>query len=193
MQSVCIYCGSNRGSLAGYAEASRGVGRELARRGITLVYGGGNVGLMGEVADAATAAGGKVIGVIPQALVDKELAHAGLAELRVVGSMHERKALMADLSDAFIALPGGLGTLEELFEIATWTQLGFQHKPCGLLNVAGFYDQLLAFLDHATQQGFIRAEYRKIILADDRPERLLDAMSGMEVPYFHKWIDRSER
>jgi uncharacterized protein (TIGR00730 family) len=160
-----------------YTEAARAVGRLLCRRGVELVYGGGNVGLMGVLADACLAEGGRVIGVIPQALVDKEVAHQGLTELRVVSSMHERKAAMAELSDAFAALPGGYGTWEELFEMLTWTQLGIQRKPCGLLNVNGYYDPLLELADQAVSEGFLREVNRELLLSDDEPERLLDRLS----------------
>ena len=160
---------------------------------MTLIYGGGNVGLMGAVADSVLATGGKVIGVIPQALVDKEVAHTGLSDLRVVDSMHERKSLMADLSDGFIALPGGLGTLEEFCEVATWTQLGFHKKACGLLNISGFYDGLLSFLNHATKEKFIRPEHRSIILAEEDPVKLIEKLSEFEAPTVHKWIDRDQQ
>ncbi len=193
MKSICVYCGSNFGDRNSYLEAAQGLGIELAKRGITLVYGGGNVGLMGVVADSVLAAGGKVIGVIPQALVDKEVAHTELSELRVVGSMHERKSLMADLADAFIALPGGLGTLEEFCEVATWTQLGLHRKACGLLNIEGFFDGLLSFLNHATQEGFIRAEHKSIVLIGEDPVALIEKLSRFEVPTVHKWIDRNQR
>jgi uncharacterized protein (TIGR00730 family) len=165
----------------------------MAAREITLVYGGGNVGLMGAVADSVLAAGGEVIGVIPQALVDKEVAHNGLSDLRVVGSMHERKSLMADLADGFIALPGGLGTLEEFCEVATWTQLGLHTKACGLLNVDGFYDGLLSFLNHATEEKFIRIEHRSIVLVEEDPVELIKKMSQFEAPIVHKWIDRNQQ
>ena len=165
----------------------------MAEREITLIYGGANVGLMGAVADSVLAAGGKAIGVIPQALVDKEVAHTGLSDLRVVGSMHERKSLMADLSDAFIALPGGLGTLEEFCEVATWTQLGFHKKACGVLNIDGFYDGLLFFLNHATKEKFIRPEHRSIVLAGEDPVELIEKLSQFEVPTVHKWIDRDQQ
>lgn len=193
MKSICVYCGSNLGKRNSYLEAAQGLGIEMAKRGITLVYGGGNVGLMGAVADSVLAGGGKVIGVIPQALVDKEVAHTGLTDLRVVGSMHERKSLMADLADAFIALPGGLGTLEEFCEIATWTQLGFHQKACGLLNIEGFYNALLSFLNHATQEKFIRPEHRSIVLAEEIPTKLIEKLSQYEVPSVHKWIDRDQQ
>ncbi|MBD1877197.1 TIGR00730 family Rossman fold protein [Nodosilinea sp. FACHB-131] len=193
MKSICIYCGSNFGERGSYLEAAQGLGAEMAQRGITLVYGGGNVGLMGAVADSVLAASGKVIGVIPQALVDKEVAHTGLSDLRIVDSMHERKSLMADLADGFIALPGGLGTLEEFCEVATWTQLGLHKKACGLLNIDGFYDGLLSFLNHATQEKFIRPEHRNIVLAEEDPAKLIEKLSQFEVPVVHKWIDRDQQ
>jgi uncharacterized protein (TIGR00730 family) len=193
MKSICVYCGSNFGERGSYFESAQSLGAEMAERGITLVYGGGNVGLMGAVADSVLVAGGKVIGVIPQALVDKEVAHTGLSDLRVVGSMHERKSLMADLADGFIALPGGLGTLEEFCEVATWTQLGFHKKACGLLNIDGFYDGLLSFLDYATKEKFIRSEHRSIILAEGNSVELIEKLSQFEVPTAHKWIDRDQQ
>jgi uncharacterized protein (TIGR00730 family) len=193
MKRVCVYCGSNMGDRHTYLAAAQSLGKELAVRGIELVYGGGNVGLMGSIADAVLAAGGHVIGVIPQALVDKEVAHRGLPDLRIVHSMHDRKSLMAELSDAFIALPGGLGTLEEFCEIATWTQLGFHQKACGLLNIDGFYDELLAFLDHATAERFIRPEHRTIVLAAADPATLLDRLETYELPKVQKWIDRNQQ
>jgi uncharacterized protein (TIGR00730 family) len=193
MKSICVYCGSNFGERVSYLEAAQDLGAQMAARGITLVYGGGNVGLMGTVADSVLAAGGKVIGVIPQTLVDKEVAHTGLSDLRVVGSMHERKSLMADLADGFIALPGGLGTLEEFCEVATWTQLGLHKKACGLLNIGGFYDGLLSFLNHATEEKFIRPEHRSIVLAEEDPVELIKKLSQFEVPTVHKWIDRNQQ
>jgi uncharacterized protein (TIGR00730 family) len=193
MKSICVYCGSNFGERVSYLEAAQDLGAQMAARGITLVYGGGNVGLMGTVADSVLAAGGKVIGVIPQTLVDKEVAHTGLSDLRVVGSMHERKLLMADLADGFIALPGGLGTLEEFCEVATWTQLGLHKKACGLLNIGGFYDGLLSFLNHATEEKFIRPEHRSIVLAEEDPVELIKKLSQFEVPTVHKWIDRNQQ
>jgi uncharacterized protein (TIGR00730 family) len=176
-----------------YAQAAQAVGWMLCRRGIGLVYGGGNVGLMGVLADACLAEGGRVIGVIPQALVDREVAHSGLTELRVVSSMHERKAIMADVSDAFIALPGGYGTWEELFEMLTWSQLGIQRKPCGLLNVNGYYDPLLELADKAVSEGFLRDLNRDLLLSDDDPERLLDRLSTYSFPVVEKWIGQRER
>ena len=190
MQRVCIFCGSSSGARAAYTTAAATIGTSLARRGLGLVYGGGRVGLMGAVADAALTAGGHVIGVIPQSLVDKEVGHRALTELRIVHSMHERKALMADLSDAFIALPGGAGTMDEFFEILTWAQLGYHHKPCAMLNVAGYYDPLLAFMDHAVTEGFIRAEHRDLIRIDDDPDRLLDTLATYNPPVVDKWRER---
>jgi len=190
LRRICVFAGSRPGARAEYAAAARALGGTLARRGIGLVYGGGNVGLMGELADAALAAGGEVIGVIPEALVRKEVAHTGLSELRVVDSMHERKAQMADLADAFIALPGGMGTLEELCEILTWAQLGLHAKPCGLLDVCGYFERLLGFLDHAVAEDFLRAEHRDILFTAEDTERLLEAFSRHRAPTVEKWIDR---
>jgi uncharacterized protein (TIGR00730 family) len=179
LKRVCVYCGSREGSKPAYAQAARDLGAALARRGIGLVYGGGRIGLMGVVADAVLAEGGSVTGVIPRALVSKEVAHLDLKDLRVVGSMHERKALMAELSDAFIAMPGGFGTFEEMFEVLTWAQLRFHQKPCGLLNVEGFYDGLLSFLDHAMAEDFIRAQLRASVLVETDPARLLDLLDAV--------------
>ena len=168
------------------------MGSLLASRGLGLVYGGGNVGLMGVIADAVLAGGGEVIGVIPSALADRELAHTGVTDLRIVDSMHTRKAMMADLSDAFIAMPGGVGTFEEFFEAVTWTQLGVHRKPCGLLNTAGFYTPLAAFIDQAVTEGFIKPVHRSMIVVDDHPERLLDSLTKIELPDVPKWIRREE-
>jgi uncharacterized protein (TIGR00730 family) len=173
---ICIFCGSSSGGNPIYARATEVFGRLICRRGIDVVYGGGKVGLMGLLADACLSEGGRVIGVIPQALMDKEVAHLGLTELRVVSSMHERKALMADLSDAFVALPGGYGTWEELFEMLTWSQLGLHRKACGLLNVDGYYDSLLALADEAVTEGFLREVNRDLLLSGKDPERLLEAL-----------------
>ena len=192
MKRVCVYCGSSLGNQKIYREMAEAMGALLARRGIGLVYGGGNVGLMGVVADAALAAGGEVIGVIPRALADREIAHAGVTDLRVVDSMHTRKALMAELSDAFIAMPGGVGTFEEFFEAVTWTQLGVHRKPCGLLNVGGFYAPLAAFIDQAVTEGFIKPIHRAMIVVDDDPERLLNSLASMELPDVPKWIRKDE-
>jgi uncharacterized protein (TIGR00730 family) len=192
MKRLCVFCGSSPGTNPAYAEAAAAMGTLLAQRGIGLVYGGGNVGLMGTIADAALAAGGEVIGVIPQALADREVAHHGVTDLRVVDSMHTRKAMMADLSDGFIAMPGGVGTFEEFFEAVTWTQLGVHRKPCGLLNVAGFYTPLAIFIDQAVSEGFIRPAHRAMIVVDDHPARLLDSLSAIDLPDVPKWIRRDE-
>jgi len=193
LHRVCVFCGSSLGILEAYARAADDLGRFLAQRRIELVYGGGNVGLMGKVADACLSEGGQVIGVIPTALVEKELAHQGLTELHVVESMHERKALMADLADAFVALPGGYGTWDEFCEVLTWSQLGIQRKPCALLNVSGYYDPFLAMADRAKDEGFLREVHRELLLADTDPARLLDRLSSYKTPFLDKWIDRSTR
>lgn len=177
MRACSVFCGSSLGARAEYREAAVSLGRELANRKIRLVFGGSYAGLMGELADSCLAAGGDAVGVIPQFLVDKEIAHTGLPDLRVVSSMHERKAMMAELSDAFIALPGGFGTLEEFFEVLTWTQIGLHRKPCGLLNVAGYYDPLLALADTAAREGFVREQNRKLLIASDSCGDLLDRLS----------------
>lgn len=192
MKRICVFCGSSHGNRPEYTATAAALGQTLARRGLGLAYGGGGIGLMNTLADAALAARGEVIGVIPQTLVAKELAHRGLADLRVVGSMHERKALMADLADGFIALPGGYGTLEEFCEVITWAQLGLHGKPCGLLNVAGYYDGLLAFFDHARNEQFIRPQHRAMVLVDADPDRLLDRMAAFAPPPLEKWIDKDE-
>jgi uncharacterized protein (TIGR00730 family) len=189
---LCVFCGSSNGRNPAFAEAARALGANLASRDIEVVYGGGNVGLMGVVADATLASGGRVIGVIPHALVSRELAHEGLTELHVVDSMHERKALMARLADGFIALPGGFGTLEEFCEAVTWTQLGVHAKPCGLLNVAGFYDGLLAFLEHALAQEFLRPTHRQIVVGDADPVALVDRVLAWQPPPVERWIDRTQ-
>ena len=191
MDRLCVFSGSSPGAHPDYAEAARELGRSLAERGIGLVYGGAHVGLMGVLADSALESGGEVVGVIPQALVEREIAHTGVSDLRVVGTMHERKALMADLADGFIALPGGTGTLDELFEVYTWTQLGLHSKPLGLLDVRGYYTQLAAFLDHAVQERFLTAEHRGMLLVERRAEALIDAFRGWRPPVRTKWIDRS--
>jgi uncharacterized protein (TIGR00730 family) len=192
LNSICVFCGSSNGLKSSYRAAAAELGELLAAGGLTLVYGGGGTGLMGTLADAALTAGGEVIGVIPHALVAKEVSHSGLSRLHVVDSMHERKALMASLSDAFIALPGGFGTAEELCEILTWGQLGIHQKPVGLLNVEGFFDSLLQWLDHAAFEGFIRPEHRQLLLADTNSSRLLARMSAYEVPPVEKWLDRAK-
>lgn len=193
LRRVCVYAGSNPGADPAYREAAAGLAALLAERGIGLVYGGGRVGLMGVVADATLAEGGRVVGVIPEALATRELAHERVTELRVVESMHERKALMSELSDGFIAMPGGIGTLEEWFEVWTWSQLGFQPKPCGLLNVGGYYDHLLAFLDHMTGERFLTPAHRGMAIVDDDPARLLDRLSSYRPPEARKWIEDEER
>jgi len=190
MKKVCVFCGSSPGADRGFAEAAQALGELLAARDQTLIYGGGNVGLMGILADAVLSRGGKVIGVIPQKLVDKEVAHFGLTELKVVSSMHERKAMMADLADAFLALPGGIGTLEEFFEVWTWGQLGLHSKPYGLLNVNKFFDPLLDFLDQVTHQRFLRAEQRAMVQVASDPVRLLDQLANYHPTSMPKWIDR---
>jgi hypothetical protein len=190
LAAVCVFCGSNRGASPAYEQAAGEVGRLLAGRGIRLVYGGASEGLMGVVADAALDAGGVVTGVMPRNLAGAEPPHGGLSELRLVGGMHERKALMAELSDAFIALPGGLGTLEEAFETVSWTQLGLQDKPTGFLNINGFYALTAAQLDLMVAEGFVRREHRDGIYFDDQPARLLRRLATFEPPDLHKWIDR---
>jgi uncharacterized protein (TIGR00730 family) len=192
LQSVCVFCGSSTGGNAAYTEAARSLGTTLAEANIRLVFGGGHVGLMGVISNAALAAGGEVIGVIPKFLVERELAHEGLSDLRIVGSMHERKALMSDLSEGFIALPGGTGTLEEFFEVLTWAQLGEHEKPCGLLNVAGYYDPLLTVFDRMVEADFLSASNRALLLVEDDPEQLLQRFDHYEPPKTVKWIDRSE-
>jgi uncharacterized protein (TIGR00730 family) len=190
LRRICVFCGSSPGTNDVYREAAQAVGRLLCQRGIELVYGGGNVGLMGVIADACLQGGGRVIGVIPEALQQKELAHTGLSELRVVGSMHERKALMADLADAFIALPGGFGTWDEFCEVLTWAQLGIQRKACAVLNVNGYYDPLLAMADRAVSEGFLRDVHRELLLSDNDAPRLLDRLDGYDVPLVDKWAER---
>ena len=192
MKRVCVFCGSRNGTRTQYVASARRMGEALARRGIGLVYGGGGIGLMGVLADAALSAGGDVIGVIPQALVAREVAHGGLTDLRVVASMHERKALMAELSDAFVALPGGFGTLEEFCEALTWAQLGIHRKPCGLLNVEGFFDPLLSLFDHAVRERFVSPDHRSLVVVEEDPERLLDALSRWEPPALERWMGREE-
>lgn len=192
MNRICVFCGSNPGTNPAYVEAAVTVGTLLASRQIGLVYGGGHVGMMGTIADAVLARGGEVIGVIPIALAEKEVEHKGLTRLHVVKSMHERKALMSDLADGFIALPGGFGTFEEYCEIITWAQLGFHHKPCGLLNVAGYYNHLLAMIDHGVDQQFIRPVHRQLVIDDTDAERLLERMAAFVPPVIDKWIKRDE-
>ncbi len=192
MDSICVFAGSSSGTRPAYAGAAEALGGAIAARGCRLVYGGGRVGLMGVLADAALTAGGEVIGVIPEALMRKEVGHEGLTDLRVVQTMHQRKALMAELSDGVIALPGGLGTLEELFEILTWAQLGIHAKPCGMLNAEGYYDDLLRFLGQTVDRGFVRREHRDMILAASEPSALLDLMADYTPRHTAKWMDRDE-
>jgi hypothetical protein len=187
MKRVCVYCGSSPGGHAAYREAARALGTSLVRTNLQLVYGGGDVGLMGEVANAVLDAGGAAIGVIPEFLVP-QVSHRRLTALHVVPTMHERKQLMADLSDAFIALPGGFGTLEEVTEVLTWAQLGLHPKPCGLLNVAGYFDHLLAFLDHAVREGFIRQAYRDMLIVSADPDGLLQQFTSYAAPTMAKWV-----
>ena len=192
MKSVCVYCGSSAGRAPAYAEAARGLGKALVDRGLGLVYGGASVGLMGVVADTVLGLGGRVTGVMPEALVRREVAHRGLSQLRVTGSMHERKMMMAELSDAFVALPGGVGTLEELFEAWTWAQLGLHAKPCGLLNAGGYYDGLIAFLDHTVSERFVREPHRSMLIVSDDPSELLDRFEGYQAPVVQKWIRKGD-
>jgi len=193
MKSVCVFCGSSAGVRPEYAEAADRLGREIARRDMTLVYGAGNVGLMGIVADACLAEGGRVVGFIPESLLEREVGHRGITELYVTRTMHERKQGMSDLADAFIALPGGIGTFEELFEILTWAQLGIHRKPVGVLNTAGFYDPLLALMDHAVAERFLRPEHRALLLSEpDDTTALLDRLAAYTPPAVEKWIDRGE-
>jgi uncharacterized protein (TIGR00730 family) len=191
IQSVCVYCGSSSGSDPAYAEQARRFGRELARRGIALVYGGGKVGLMGTLADAVLAAGGKAIGVIPRHLVEKEVAHQGLTEMHVVDNMHQRKTKMYELSQAFVALPGGFGTLDEMFEMLTWAQLGLHTWPCAFLDTRGYYTRLKQFVDHTVAEGFVRAPQRDSVWFGDNIDTLFDWMGGYQASYIPKWVDPS--
>ncbi len=192
MKQVCIFCGSYPGTQPMYLTAAHAMGMGLAQRGLGLVYGGGRIGLMGAVADGAMAGGGKTTGIIPQSLVDRELAHVGLSELHVVASMHQRKALMAELADAFIAMPGGFGTLDELFEIITWAQLGFHHKPIALLNVGGYFDPLLTFIKHMATEGFIKPNDQKALLVKNEVDTLLDTLLTYQPPQLEKWLKKQE-
>lgn len=192
LQSIAVFCGSNPGIDPAYARAAAGFGEELLRRGLSLVYGGGNVGLMGIIADTVMVGGGEVIGVIPRALRDREVAHEGVSRLEVVDNMHLRKQRMYALADALVALPGGIGTFEELLESLTWIQLGLHAKPCGVLNVGGYYDALLAQLDLAARQGFLPAAHRHLLIADDDPGRLIDRFADYRIPVVEKWIERAD-
>ena len=193
MRRICVFCGSSPGSRPEYRAAAEEMGAELARRKIGLVYGGGNVGLMGVIADAVLGAGGDVQGVMPEHLMAREVGHKGLTKLHVVRSMHERKALMADLSDAFVAMPGGFGTLEEFCEVLTWTQLGLHAKPCGILNILGYYSPLLAMFDHAVEERFLKPENRALVLAGESPTDLLQAMDEWRPVRVEKWLSRQTR
>jgi uncharacterized protein (TIGR00730 family) len=193
MKRLCVFCGSSPGARPGYREAARQLGRKLAAKGIGLVYGGANVGLMGELAHSVLDAGGEVIGVIPQSLVDKEVAFTKLLDLRVTDSMHQRKELMAELADGFIAMPGGLGTLDELFEILSWAQLGIHQKPSGLLNVEGYFDPLLAFLDAAVTERFVKPAHRSMLIVEHNPDRMLERLEEFVPPVTGKWLDRANR
>ena len=190
LQKICVFCGSSPGAQPEYRDVARQLGNILAARNLGLVYGGSDVGIMGVVANAVLDQGGEAIGVIPARLADKGVAHPQLSQLHVVATMHERKALMADLSDAFIALPGGIGTIEEFFEAVTWSQLGFHRKPCGLLNVCGYYDHLIAFLDHMVAQHFLKPIHRATVLVNTSPDALLEQLLTYEVPQIDKWIGR---
>lgn len=192
MTNICVFCGSSIGINPTYAAAARLLGADLARRGLGLVYGGGRVGLMGVLADAVLDAGGEVIGVIPEHLITKEIENRRIPDLRVVKTMHERKALMADLAHGFIALPGGFGTYDEFCEIVTWAQLGLHRKPCAILNIAGYYDALLAMFDHATAEGFIRPAHRAMLIISTDPADLLDRIARYHPPAVEKWINRSD-
>jgi uncharacterized protein (TIGR00730 family) len=192
MRSLCVFCGSSPGIRPEYAAAARHLGTVLARRGTRLVYGGARVGLMGLLSDAVLRAGGEVTGVIPEGVLAREVARTDLRDLRIVATMHDRKALMAELADGFLAIPGGAGTLEEFFEVWTWAQLGIHRKPCGVLNVHGYFDGLLTFLDHAVAERFLRVEHRAMVLVDDDTDRLLEQFEGYRAPAVAKWIDRTE-
>ena len=192
MTRICVFCGSSTGLRPTYVDAARAMGLALVRRRLGLVYGGGCVGLMGTIAEAVLKGGGEVIGIIPEALVERELAHRELAQLIVVRSMHERKAKMAELSDAFIAMPGGFGTFEEFCEIITWAQLGLHLKPCALLNGDGYYDALLMLFDRAVEEGFLRPTNRRLVIEETDPHRLLEALASYTPPPTEKWIGRDE-
>ncbi len=193
MRRLCVFCGANPGIRESYKSAAAELGSLLAQKKIGLVYGGGRTGLMGVIADAALAAGGEVTGIIPESLVAKEVAHDRLTDLRVVRSMHERKAMMADMSDAFVAMPGGFGTFEEWFEVVTWSQLGIHQKACGLLNVDGFYTPLLAMVEHAANEGFIRPQHQSITIAAPAPIELLGLLEAWVPPTVEKWVEKSKR
>jgi len=190
MQAICVFCGASAGDRPTYAGAARALAAQLVERDLTLIYGGGSIGVMGILADAMLAGGGRVIGVLPEHLSRREVAHTGVTEMHIVGSMHERKALMAELSDGFIALPGGLGTMDELFEMLTWTQLGLQRKPCALFDVDSYYASLAAFLDHAVTQRFIAPQHRAMLIVERDAEAVLDRLASTPLPEVSKWMDR---
>lgn len=189
IKRICVYAGSNPGNDDRYRKAAQNLAHSLVHLGIGIVYGGGNVGLMGELADTVLAAGGEVVGIMPRQLVEKEVAHLGLTDLHVVESMHERKAAMAELSDAFVALPGGIGTLEEIIEVYTWSQLGLHRKACALLNINGYYDGLTAFLDHAVAEGFLNLGHRDLLVVVERPEELIESLENWDPPRLEKFLD----
>ena len=192
MKNICVYCGSSSGRLEIYADGARALARALVAKDLGLVYGGASIGLMGLIADTVLQLGGRVVGVIPEALARKEVAHHGLTELHITQSMHERKTRMAELSDGFIAMPGGIGTFEEIFEIWTWAQLGIHAKPCGLLNVAGYFDALTTFLDHATQEQFLKPQHRSVLIVEQEPVALLDRFAAYQPPSVQKWLAADE-
>jgi uncharacterized protein (TIGR00730 family) len=192
LNRICVYCGSNPGRLESYAEAAKALAQALVERNIELVYGGASIGIMGVVADHVLHLGGKVIGVIPEVLMRKEVGHTGLSELHITANMHERKTLMAELSDGFIAMPGGVGTLEELFEIWTWAQLGLHSKPCGVLNIAGYFDKLLEFLQHCVSEQFVKPAHGEMLLAASDPQQLLRQFFDYQAPLVTKWIDQKQ-
>lgn len=192
MKKICIYCGSSSGKDPAFKEIASELAKLLVSSNISLIYGGASIGVMGKIADTVLEQGGEVIGVIPQSLVDLEVAHYGLSELKIVKSMHERKSMMAELADGFIAMPGGLGTLEELFEVLTWAQLGFHDKPCGVLNINQYYDGLIQFLDHAVEQGFVKNFHRDMLLVDANPDNLLQKMAEYQPVKVEKWIEYNE-
>ncbi len=193
MKRICVFCGSNKGAKPAYIEAAKSLGKVLVEKNIGLVYGGGKVGLMGVIADEVLAGSGEVIGVIPQSLVAREVAHQNVTQMHIVNSMHERKALMADLSDGFMALPGGMGTFDEFCEILTWAQLGIHQKPCGILNIENYFTPLLAMFDHAMREGFLRDTHRAMVIEATEPETLLELFAKYQPQHIEKWLDREKR
>lgn len=192
MKSICVFCGSSKGNNPNFTQAAKNLGHTLVKQKLKLIYGGASIGLMGVLADAVIEAGGEVIGVMPEALANREIAHKNLSKLHIVNSMHERKALMSTLSDGFIALPGGLGTIEEFFEVLTWAQLGIHNKPCGVLNINGYYDQLFNFLRHAVDVKMLKKEYLSMIISDESPENIINKFKLYHPPQIKKWIDLTE-